>query len=274
MLRRPFPRVLFAVKAFTSHAMIRLALDEGLDLLCASGGEVEACLRAGAAGGRIVLHGSNKSDAELELAAVSGLSLVIADGREELDRIDRAARGRGVVQPVLLRVVPEVEVQTHEAIATGHEASKFGTPIADVVTVARIAQGLPGVRFEGLHAHVGSQVLDTIPYRRTLDVLVELAAALRDEASIEVSVLDIGGGFGVTYTDERPLNLTEVAATIEDGWLVTITVLYQDVRVDFSQPTSTIHTRRVSSAPKRPVCKRPPTSTSPSATKATTDGTT
>lgn len=210
-----FPRVLFAVKAFTSHAMIRLALDEGLDLLCASGGEVGACLRAGAAGGRIVLHGSNKSDAELELAAASGLSLVIADGGEELGRIDRVARGRGVVQPVLLRVVPEVEVQTHEAIATGHEASKFGTPIADVVTVAGIAQGLPGVRFQGLHAHVGSQVLETAPYRQTLDVLVELAARLRDEASIEVSVLDIGGGFGVTYTDERSLSLTELAATIE-----------------------------------------------------------
>jgi len=210
-----FPRVLFAVKAFTSHAMIRLALDERLGLLCASGGEVEACLRAGAAGDRIVLHGSNKSDAELELAVGSGLSLVVADGAEELRRIDRAARGRGVVQPVLLRVIPDVDVETHEAIATGHEASKFGTPIADVVDVARIAVGLSGVRFEGLHAHIGSQVLDAVPYRKTLDVLVALALRLRDQASIEVSVLDVGGGFGVTYTDERPLSLPEVAAAVE-----------------------------------------------------------
>ncbi len=210
-----FPRVLFAVKSFTSHAMIRLALDEGLGLLCASGGEVEACLRAGAAGDRIVLHGSNKSDAELELAVGSGLSLVVADGAEELRRIDRAARGRGVVQPVLLRVIPDVEVETHEAIATGHEASKFGIPIADVVDVARTALGLSGVRFEGLHAHIGSQVLDVGPYRKTLDVLVALALRLRDEASIEVSVLDVGGGFGVTYTHERSLSLPELAATVE-----------------------------------------------------------
>ena len=210
-----FPRVLFAVKSFTSHAMIRLALDEGLGLLCASGGEVEACLRAGAAGDRVVLHGSNKSDTELELAVGSGLSLVVADGAEELRRIDRAARGRGVVQPVLLRVIPDVDVETHEAIATGHEASKFGIPIADVVDVARTALGLSGVRFEGLHAHIGSQVLDVGPYRETLDVLVTLALRLRDQASIEVSVLDVGGGFGVTYTHERSLSLPELAATVE-----------------------------------------------------------
>src|SRR5712691_4973229 len=168
------PRVLFAVKAFTSHAMIRLALDEGLGLLCSTGGEVEACLRAGVPGDRIVMHGSNKSDAELELAVRSGLEYVVADGLDEMRRLDRLARERGTVQPVLLRVVPEVDVETHEAIATGHEASKFGTPIADVVEVARSANGLGGIRLQGLHAHIGSQVLDVTPYLRTLDVLMGL----------------------------------------------------------------------------------------------------
>ena len=210
-----FPRALYAVKAFTSHAMIRLALDEGLDLVCATGGEVEACLRAGASASRIVLHGSNKSDAELDLAVRSGVSLVVVDGASELTRLDRTARERDIVQPILLRVVPEIEVETHEAIATGHGSSKFGTPIGDVVSTLRSAAAMSWLRIEGLHAHVGSQVLDAEPYRLALRVLLDLAARIRDEAGVTVRLLDIGGGFGVTYTNERALPMPEVAAALD-----------------------------------------------------------
>ena len=113
--RSAFPRVTYAVKAFTAHAMLRLALDEGLDLLAATGGEVQACLRAGAPASRVVLHGNAKSDEELALAVDAGVGLVISDGLDELQRLDGFAREAGRVQPVLLRVVPEVEVRTHEA---------------------------------------------------------------------------------------------------------------------------------------------------------------
>jgi diaminopimelate decarboxylase len=128
--RAAFPRVAYAVKAFTCHTLIRIALEEGLELLCASGGEIEACLRAGAPGGRLLVHGNAKTDDELRLAVAAGVGLVIADGIDELVRLDAIARGAGIVQPVLLRVVPEVDVHTHEAIATGHADSKFGTPAA------------------------------------------------------------------------------------------------------------------------------------------------
>ena len=209
-----FPRVLYAVKAFTSHAMIRLVLDEGLDLLAASGGEVEACLRAGAPASRIVLHGSNKSDAELDLAAEAGLSLVIVDDPSELARLDRAARHHDKVQGVLLRVLPSINVQTHEAMATGHEASKFGTPTEEILDAVRAATDMPGLSFEGLHVHLGSQVLDAEPYRRAVAVLLGLAVRLRDEAGISVRTLDIGGGFGVTYDDERALPMPEAASAV------------------------------------------------------------
>jgi diaminopimelate decarboxylase len=209
-----FPRVFYAVKAFTSSAMMRLVLEEGLDLVCATGGEVEACLRTGAPASRIALHGSNKSHAELNLAVSAGLSWVIADGLDELRRLDRIARDNGAVQPVLLRVLPGIEVETHEAIATGHEASKFGTPVGEVVETLRQAATMAGVRFDGLHAHVGSQVLDVEPYRRTLALLLGLSARLRDEADLAVGVIDLGGGFGVTYTDERALLMPEVAIAI------------------------------------------------------------
>jgi diaminopimelate decarboxylase len=210
-----FPRALYAVKAFTSWAMIRLVLDEGLDLVCATGEEVEACVRAGAPASRIALHGSNKSEAELSLAVSLGLSWVIADGLDELRRLDRIARDNAKVQPVLIRVLPGIEVETHEAIATGHEASKFGTPAGEIVETAREAATMAGVRIAGLHAHIGSQVLEVEPYRRTLGLLLGLAARLRDDVDLSVGVIDIGGGFGVTYTGERPLLMPEVAVAVK-----------------------------------------------------------
>jgi diaminopimelate decarboxylase len=214
-LVRVVPRALYAVKAFASHAMVRIALDEGLDLLASTGGEVEACLRAGAPASRLVLHGNNKSDAELELAVRVGVSWVIVDHAGEVGRLDAIARAQGRVQPILLRVVPEVEVATHEAIATGHDASKFGTSLVAAPDVVRSFGWLQGVRFDGLHAHIGSQVLDAEPFLRAVDNLVDLGVRLRKEAAA-ISVLDIGGGFGVRYLEEDPLVPEEVVPAIAE----------------------------------------------------------
>ena len=206
-----YPRAAYAVKAFTASPVIRLALDAGLDLLCASGGEVEACLRAGARAERIVLHGNAKTDAELELAVGARIGLVVADGREELRRLDAVAAAADVRQPFLLRVIPEVAVDTHEAIATGHELSKFGTPRADAVAVLAEAAALAHVRYAGLHAHAGSQVLDPAPFLEVLASLVGLARAIRDATGATTELLDVGGGFGVTYVDEVPLDPAGIA---------------------------------------------------------------
>ncbi len=209
-----YQRAAYAVKAFTSHAVIRLALDAGLELLCASGGEVEACLRAGAPADRIILHGNAKTDAELELAIGAGVGVVVADGLDELRRLDRVAAARGVVQPFLLRVIPAVAVETHEAIATGHELSKFGTPRAAVVEVLRDVTALANVRYDGLHAHAGSQVLDPEPYLAVLETLVGLAAQVRDAMDLDARFLDVGGGFGVTYLEERTLDPVSLAGLL------------------------------------------------------------
>ena len=209
-----FSRVAYAVKAFTAGSMIRIALDEGLHLLCASGGELQACLRAGAPPSRLLLHGNAKTDAELELAARAGIGMVIADGAPELPRLDRAARDAGRVMSVLLRIVPEVEVRTHEAIATGHGGSKFGTRPAEAGSVVRDLLELSGLHFAGLHAHAGSQVLDPATYGVVLGALVDVGADLRRELGVEVDLLDVGGGWGVTYTDEAAVGPDEVAAAV------------------------------------------------------------
>ena len=213
-VREAFPRVCYAVKAFSGHAALRIVLHEGLDLLASTGGEVEACLRAGAPAARVVMHGNAKTDEELAFAIDAGIGLVIADGLEELGRLDVAARARDRVQPVLLRVVPEVEVETHEAIATGHDASKFGTSLAAAPGVLREAAGLAGLRVDGLHAHVGSQVLDVAPYLQTVDTLLDLAGEVRAHAGLELGVIDIGGGFGVRYVDESPPSMETVASAV------------------------------------------------------------
>lgn len=210
--RRAFPKAFYAVKAFTAHAILRLAIDEGLDLLAATGGEVEACVRAGAPAARVALHGRNKSDAELELAVRTGVGTVIADGLDELRRLAVFAAAAGVVQPFLLRVNPGLRVDTHESIATGHEATAFGVPASKVPETIEAAATLSHLRFFGLHAHVGSQVPTTEPFLRELEVLVDLAAELRDRHGIAVDLLDMGGGFGITYTDEATPSVQEAAS--------------------------------------------------------------
>ena len=211
VIRALFPRVSYAVKAFTARRVLRMAMEEGLDLLCASGGEVEACLRAGIPADRVHLHGNAKSDRELDLAARAGLGLVIVDSPEEMARLDEAARAADRVQPILLRVIPEVEVETHEAIATGHAESKFGTPLGEAPLAARRAASMTYLRLGGVHAHAGSQVTDIEPYVRVLETLVDVAA----DSGVQPQILDIGGGFGVTYRDEPALAVDRLAESLK-----------------------------------------------------------
>ena len=213
-MRARWPRVFYAVKAFTTHAVMRIAVEEGLDLLVATGGELEAALRAGIPGSRVVMHGNNKSEYELQAAVEAGVSLVVVDHAAELDRLDEVARRTGVVQDALLRVIPGVDAGTHPSIATGHAESKFGIPVHEVADAAMRCARLPGVRLAGLHAHLGSQVLRPEPYLEEVDVLLGLLASVHDATGSTPVILDLGGGFGVRYTDEAPLDIGALAQTV------------------------------------------------------------
>jgi diaminopimelate decarboxylase len=209
-----FPHPLYAVKAFTSRAVIRIVIEEGLDLLASTGGELSACLRAGVGGERVVLHGNNKSDDELRLAVSSGVRLVIVDNPDELEGLDRIAAEADAVQRIMLRVIPEVGAGAHEKVVTGAAGSKFGTPIELVPGAVRRAMELANVDPVGIHSHVGSQVLEVEPYLAEIDVLLDLLVRLREETGFEAELVDVGGGFGVAYTDERPFALDELAPLI------------------------------------------------------------
>ena len=219
--KEAFPRVLWAVKAFPAGALIRIALEEGLGVLVATGGELDACVRSGARGERIVFHGNNKSDEELALAMEVGVGLVIADSEEDLERIASAAASTGRRQPVLLRVAPGVDVETHRFVATGMTDTKFGIPLPLAMRALKRSLALGDLDVRGVHLHLGSQLLDSVAYLSGLEVALGFLEEAKAELGFEARVLDTGGGMGVAYTSEHPIDIPSLAASVgralEDG---------------------------------------------------------
>jgi diaminopimelate decarboxylase len=202
--RSRWPRcdVAFASKSFPCTAVQRVMVEEGLHLDVAGGGEILTALKAGADPARLVLHGNAKSDEELELAVEKGVGLVVVDNFDDIDRLERIVPV-GHQQPCLVRVIPEVEAATHASQATGHAGSKFGLMPDDArEAIARIERSAK-MRLDGVHTHVGSQLLD----------VEQLAAAVEPIAKLGTfEVYDLGGGLGVRYTyDEWPPSLDDYA---------------------------------------------------------------
>jgi len=192
--------VLYASKAFPCTAALRIFAEEGLSVDVASGGELHLALGAGFPPERIYMHGNNKSEAELEQAIAAGVGHVIVDSLDEIDRLERIAAGRE--QKVLVRVTPGIEPETHRAIRTGQEDSKFGIPMRGVEeALARVEEA--GLELRGLHAHLGSQVFDLEVYQSLADVLQEIG---------DYPTINLGGGFAAAYTrEDRPPAASEYA---------------------------------------------------------------
>lgn len=197
--------VSYAGKAFLCTAMARLVADEGLHLDVATGGELEVALHAGFPAARIVFHGNNKSDAELQLALDTGVGRIVADSFDELDRIE-ALVGAGAPAPrVLVRVTPGVEAHTHEYIATGADDSKFGFTVSNGSArdaALRVAKS-EAMHLGGFHCHIGSQILVLESFARAAAVVAELAADVTRATGTPVPEINLGGGLGVPYTADE-----------------------------------------------------------------------
>jgi diaminopimelate decarboxylase len=206
--------VVFASKAFPCTAVLEVLAQEGLWCDVASGGELHLALNAGFAPERIVLHGNAKSEAELATALDARVGLIVVDNLDELDRLARLTAGDvregadqgmlrgGAAQAVLIRVTPDVQGETHEKISTGQADSKFGFSTADVPAAIERIAGIPGLALRGLHAHVGSQLLDLEPFRREVAALAKLGSETHPPGGF--SIYDLGGGLGVAYTESQP----------------------------------------------------------------------
>ncbi len=198
--------VAYATKAFLCAEMARLAHSEGMHLDVATGGELHVALSAGVPADRLVMHGNNKSTAELTAALEAGVGRIVVDSFDELDRLDDLHAALGVRPKVLLRLTPGIKAETHEFVATGHDDTKFGftvsTGAADVaIERARASQS---VELVGVHAHIGSQVFALSSLERTVAVIAQAAAGY------DLEEMSVGGGLGVAYvTDESAPTITQ-----------------------------------------------------------------
>lgn len=206
--------VYYASKAFASVGVLRWVHESGLGADVASGGELAVALRAGIAGSRIVVHGNNKSVAEIEAALRAGVRRLVSDSLDELARIDEVAGRLGVVAPVMLRLTVGVEAHTHEAIATAHEDQKFGLSIASgaAIEAVEFVLAAPNLELHGFHSHIGSQIFDADGFEIAAHRMVSFIASIKETHSYVTSELDLGGGMGVPYVaGDDPLDVAEMA---------------------------------------------------------------
>jgi diaminopimelate decarboxylase len=201
-------RAVYACKANATVGLLRVLVEEGMGMDVASEGELAHALAAGAPPGGIVVHGNNKSDADVRAAVDARAGLVVVDHIEELDQVERIAAAAGIVQPILLRITPGIEADTHAKIRTAHAASKFGIAPGDAVRAVDRAAANPHLRLDGLHVHLGSQIRDLDTYRDAADWLARFAPAR------ELPVLDLGGGLAIPYTDEEDVPDPRAAVTV------------------------------------------------------------
>lgn len=190
--RWPRSTVLFASKSLPAVAMYAIAESEGVGVDVAGGGELMMALAAGVDPARIYLHGNSKSDAEIQMALKAGIRCVIVDNLDDLARLEAMTRRP---QAVMIRMIPGISPQTHASQVTGGAHSKFGLPSDQVQVAAERIAAHPLLDLEGVHVHIGSQVLETESFADAVKSVAELGT---------FDAYDIGGGLGVQYTEDQP----------------------------------------------------------------------
>jgi diaminopimelate decarboxylase len=211
--RRTLPgvEIAYASKAFLCTAMARLVAEEGLSLDVSSAGEIAVAEAAGFPADRMLLHGNVKTAEDFKAALGAGVGRVVLDSTDEIGQLATLARQR---QDVLIRVTPDVDVDTHQAVKTGVADQKFGFGLADGAAADAVRQVLerPELRLVGLHCHLGSQIRSVCGYERAVDRLVELLTRLTREHGVRFEQLNLGGGHGIRYTEsDRELRLASFA---------------------------------------------------------------
>lgn len=203
--------VAYATKAFLCTAMARLAVEEGMDLDVATGGEIHVALAAGVPPERLIFHGNNKSTRELSTAVEAGVGRIVIDSLSEIDKLESVLHHQDAVARVSVRVNPGIEAHTHDFLRTGATDSKFGVSIAGGVATRAVdrVNASDALDLVGLHAHVGSQVFDVSSFAKAIEILADFVGPL------DVEELSIGGGLGVPYVEgETAPTITEWGATI------------------------------------------------------------
>lgn len=216
--------VYYASKALLTVQVATWVREEGLCIDTASGGEMAVAMRAGIEPANIGLHGNNKSDEELHTAITKRIGRIVVDSLPELHRVHEMAGQLGITANVMLRLTPGVDASTHHHIATAHEDQKFGLSMAPApaaqTSVAYQAVHLAAqsehINLVGLHSHIGSQIFDSHGFETAATRMLAFIALLADE-DITIDELDIGGGYGIAYTEaDDPASPSVIASNLAE----------------------------------------------------------
>ncbi|MCU0578419.1 MAG: diaminopimelate decarboxylase [Desulfobacterota bacterium] len=203
----------FALKANPNLAVLRIFARMGAGADIVSGGELYRALKAGIAPERIVYSGVGKKTEEIEFALKKKIFMLNVESPEEMRLIDQVAGRLKKKAPVAIRVNPDIDAKTHPYISTGLKKNKFGINIRESLEEYRLARDLPHVQIKGVDCHIGSQLLLTGPFLEAVEKLKKLVTAL-EALGLTISVLDLGGGLGITYHEEEPPRPREYARAI------------------------------------------------------------
>lgn len=204
--------VLYASKAFSCLEVLRIASREGLGVDVVSLGEIHTAYKAGYDMRRAYFHGNNKTREELQYALEVGVGTIVVDNDYEYEMINEIVRESGNTVDVLLRINTGIDAHTHEYIKTAKDDSKFGYSVYDETIYDLIADinNQSNLNFVGFHSHIGSQIFEKTSFFEAVKVVMEFTKKVQERLSLTISVLNLGGGFGVYYTEEdRPFELAE-----------------------------------------------------------------
>lgn len=195
--------VCYASKAFACKEMYRVIASEGLGVDVVSGGELYTAIAAGTDPSKICFHGNNKTLDELKMALEYGVGRIVADNICEMKMLDELCSETGKKASILLRIKPGIDVHTHNFIRTGQIDSKFGFALetGEAFEAVRFALDCKNLDFVGLHCHIGSQILDTEGFEAAAEVMLTFIKKIIDELGAQVRDLNLGGGFGIQYTE-------------------------------------------------------------------------
>jgi len=197
-------KVAYASKAFSSIAMLQVAKQEKLCLDVISEGELYTALQAGYPTERIHMHGNNKSREEIAMAIEHNIGCIVIDNFHDINLLEEQLQAQGKKMDVLIRVTPGIELKTHEYITTGNEDSKFGFNLQNgqAEEAVRLLVEHETIQFKGIHCHIGSQIFETEGFRVAIDILFQELAKWKEAYRYIPEVLNLGGGFGIRYTQQ------------------------------------------------------------------------
>jgi diaminopimelate decarboxylase len=210
-------KIAYAGKAFLTIAMCEIVKEEGLFLDVVSGGELYTAYKANFPLEKVYFHGNNKTIDEIEMAIKLGVGTFVVDNFKEIELLNEAAKEKGIIQRVILRITPGIEAHTHDYIKTGQIDSKFGFTILnnELERVISNVLSLSNIKLAGLHCHIGSQIFELEPYRDAVGIMMSLVKDIKEKFSYDIEELDLGGGFGVYYNKgDEPKEIEEFCRVI------------------------------------------------------------